>query len=235
MKVFSFERKLNLLIGIPSGDFWVRHFGMSLCNMMGYLMSTPVPGFREQRMQPMVLSGSILSRARSKLVQHALKEKFTHILFVDTDQDFPRDTAHRLLQLGKDVVGCNIAIKQVPSKPTARSKSPNPGGDEVFTDPDSPPLEVVWRLGTGIMLIDVRVFEKIGARVFAIDWKEELQDYQGEDWSMCEALEAAGYKIWVDHRLSDEVGHWGLFRYTHEVVGEKVLVEDEGPKVIGEA
>lgn len=231
--MIAFERKLNLLIGAPSTGMWTSGFGMCLQNMMGHLMSTPVPGFREQRMQPEVVKGSILPRSRGNLVKRALKEQFTHLLFIDTDQTFPRETAHRLLQHRKDVVGCNIATKEIPASPTARRKSSSPDGEPVYTDSDSPPLEKVWRLGTGIMLIDVRVFKKIGPGCFEIRWIEEIQDYRGEDWNMCLEMERAGFDIWVDHKLSDEVGHLGEFKYTHDVVGERKLVE-VSDKVIGE-
>lgn len=231
--IFGFERKLNLLIGTPNMGQWEAEYGMSLTNMMSHLMATPVPGFREQRMQPMQVKGSIISRARGQLVQHAIKENCTHLLFIDADQEFPRDTAHRLLAAGKDVVGCNIATKQIPSSPTARA-SGGLGGIPVYTDPDSTPLERVWRLGTGIMLLSLRVLKAIGPGCFEVRWVEELQDYRGEDWAMCEAIQKAGYEIWVDHRLSDEVKHIGKFAYTHDVVGEKQLVEVEEPKVIGE-
>lgn len=231
--MIAFERKLNLLIGIPSTGSWTSGFGISLGNMVAYFMANKVPGFREQRVQEEVVKGSILPRSRGNLVKRALKEQFTHLLFIDTDQTFPRDTAHRLLQHRKDVVGCNIATKEVPASPTARKKGANQGGELVYTDKDSPELEEVWRLGTGIMLVDVRVFQKLGPGCFEIRWVPELQDYRGEDWSMCEAMERAGFRIWVDHRLSDEVGHLGEYKYTHDVVGERKLVE-VSDKVIGE-
>ena len=165
------------------------------------------------------------------IVKEALAAQASHILFVDTDQTFPRDTLHRLLIRDKDVIACNIATKQIPANPTAKGPSPDGRGSPVYTDPGSPAVQKVWRVGTGIMLVKVRVFEKIGLGCFGITYKPELQDYQGEDWSMCEAMEAAGYDIWVDHRLSDEVKHIGDFEYDHNVVGERTLVED---KVIGE-
>lgn len=229
--MISFERKLNLLIGIPSNGAWTSGFGMSLQNLMAHLMSTKVPGYREQRMVPMQVKGSILSRSRMNLVKAALEQRCSHILFVDTDQTFPRETAHRLLAHDKDVVACNISTKQIPSSTTARKRGSTPAGEPVYTDPGSPALEKVWRVGTGVMLVRMRVFEKIGLGCFGITFRPEIQDYQGEDWSMCEAMEAAGFDIWVDHRLSDKIGHLGEFEYTHEVVGERVMVED---KVIGE-
>lgn len=233
MKMFSFERKLNLLIGSPSTGVWTSGYGMCLTNLMGYLMSTPVPGFREQKMQPLVQKGSILPRSRGKIVQKALKEGCTHLLWIDTDQTYPKETAHILLQHQKFVVGCNIATKEIPANPTARQKSDQFWGKPVYTDPDSPPLERVWRLGTGIMLVDMRVFQKIGPGCFEIRWKPEIEDYQGEDWSMCEAIEAAGYEIWVDHRLSDRIGHLGEYEYKHDVIGSREIVEVED-RIIGE-
>lgn len=230
----GFERKLNLLIGTPDMGVWTAEFGKSLCNMMTYMMSDAVPGYREQRMQPMQVHGSIIPRARGQLVQAAIEGNFTHLLFIDADQEFPRDTAHRLLQHRKDVVACNIATKQLPSSTTARSEG-GLGGIPVYTDPDSLPLERVWRVGTGIMLLDVRVLKKVGPGCFEIRWVPELNDYRGEDWALCEAIHAAGFDIWVDHKLSEEVGHIGKLRYDMNTVGEKQLVEVEPEKLIGEA
>lgn len=231
MRVAAFERKLNLMIGFPSIGTWTSGFGMCLTAMVSHLLAHPVPGFRDPEIRPMQVKGSILPRGRLNLVRGAQNRKCTHLLFIDTDQTFPKDTAHRLLQHGKQVVGCNIATKQIPASTTARQKSENFWGIPVYTDPNSPRLEKVWRLGAGIMLLDMRVFEKIGLGCFQILWIEAIQDYQGEDWSMCQALERTGVDIWVDHQLSDEVGHLGEYEYKHNVVGEKRMVED---KAIGE-
>ena len=232
--ISAFERRLNLMVGFPTTGDWKGKFGISLCNMVTYLMSEKVPGFREQRVRPQQVRGSILPRGRMNVVKSAIADKCTHILFVDTDQTFPRDTAHRLLTSGKSVIGCNIATKQIPASTTARQKSEDFWGEPVFTDPDSPQYEKVWRLGCGIMLLDIKVFEKIGLGCFGIPWIEKIQDYQGEDWPMCEALEAAGISIWVDHKLSDEIKHIGDYEYGHDVVGSKELVP-VFDKIIGEA
>ena len=221
----GFERKLAVMIGYPSGSEVKARFTNCLTNMLTYYISSPVPGYRNQMMKPMNVRGSIISRQRMQIVKEAIAGDYTHILFVDSDQTFPRDTIHRLLAHDKDVVGCNIATKQIPASPTARKKGGSIGGEPVYTDPDSDRLEAVWRLGCGIMLIRVPVFKKVGLGCFEIRWEPEIQDYRGEDWSMCQAFEAAGYKIWVDHKLSDEVKHVGDYEYDHNVVGQKDLVE----------
>ena len=233
MKIPAFERRGKFLVGFPAMENWKSAFGMCVLELITNLMAVKVPGYRSQTVIPMQVKGSILPRSRMKLVKAAIDQDCTHILFIDTDQTFPKDTLHRLLQHGKDVVGCNIATKQIPASPTARARGSAIDGFPVFTDPDSPALEKVWRLGTGIMLIDVRVFKKIGLGVFEVRWVEEIQDYRGEDWHMCEAMERAGFDIWVDHKLSDEIGHVGDYEYTHDVVGSKELVPVLD-KIIGE-
>lgn len=75
-------------------------------------------------------------------------------------------------------------------------------------------------MGTGVMLIAMSVFDKIGMGVWDMKYLPEVDTYQGEDWSFCEACERAGIKIYVDHGLSREVGHVGNYEYTHDVVGE---------------
>lgn len=234
MSTVAFQRKLSVMVAYPSLGEVKARFNNCLVNMITYYMSDPVPGYRQQMIKPMNVRGSIIPRQRMMAVKEALKDGFTHILWVDSDQTFPKDTIHRLLVHDRDVVGCNIATKQIPASPTARKRGGNIGGEPVYTDPDSPPLESVWRLGCGIMLMRMSVFEKIGLGCFEIRWEPEIQDYRGEDWSMCKALEAAGLEIWVDHRLSDEVKHVGDFEYDHNVVGQKV-VEVREDKRIGEA
>jgi len=65
---------------------------------------------------------------------------------------------------------------------------------------------------------------------FEMLYVPELDDYQGEDWSLCNALHELGFKIWIDHDLSKEVGHLGEFEYTHDVVGETVIENVGSPE-----
>jgi hypothetical protein len=213
-------KSINILVGLPSHGDWTAEFGMSLQNAMGYVMAKQIGQFRNQTIIPFHTAGSLLPRGRLKCVKAAQEKKATHLFFADVDQTFPRDTISRLILADKDIIGCNIATKQIPASPTARRKDGTSYGSLVYTDPDSPPYEKVWRLGCGIMLVKMKVWEILGLNTWEVLWKDELQDYQGEDWRFCELAEAAGIDIWVDHKLSDEIGHIGRFRYTHNEVGE---------------
>ena len=209
-------KSIKVLVGFPNDGEVKSGFNMSMLNMMGHFVAKRVGVFKEQTLQPFDSKGSILPRGRLNCVKAARERKCTHVCFIDTDQTFPRDTLHRLLLADKDIIGCNIATKTIPASPTARGFDKQP----IFTDADSPQYEEVWRLGCGIMLVKIGVWDKLGLNTWEILWKEELQDYQGEDWRFCELAQAAGYKIWVDHKLSDEIGHVGDFKFTHSEVGE---------------
>lgn len=228
MSALDYLKKLNIMIGLPSNGLWHANFGMSLCNMLMYFAAVKVGNYREQTARTVQIKGSILPRARAKMVQQMLEQKCTHLLFVDVDQVFPRETLHEMILADKDVIAANIATKQIPASPTARKICEgDPRGDVIYTPgleeitPENR-FERVWRVGTGLMLIKRKVFEATGPDIFAINWKSDIQDYQGEDWSMCEAIEKAGFEIWIDHELSNSVGHIGDYTYTHEVVGEVV-------------
>ena len=70
------------------------------------------------------------------------------------------------------------------------------------------------------MLINMKVFDKIGNGVWDMKYIPEKDTYQGEDWSFCEACEEHGIPLYIDHDVSREVGHLGLMNYTHDLVGE---------------
>jgi hypothetical protein len=105
------------------------------------------------------------------------------------------------------------------------------GGDLVYSDPDSTGIEQVWRLGCGVMLIDLTIISQLRKPYFAVEWHEGMNDFIGEDWFFCQRLEEKAIPIYVDHDLSKQVGHVGSMTYTHDLVGtvkqEAVNGEDE--------
>lgn len=215
-------KHLKVAVATPSMGTWHSEFAVSLQNMLTAFNTFRVQNYQTQMLQMISTKGSILPRMRFLAVKDALKMEATHLLWIDSDHDFPRKLLHALLEHDKDVVGVNHVTKRIPAGPTARQKGPDGLGVTVFTNENSPPLEKVWRLGCGTMLVKMDVFRKIGPAVFDIFYNPIIDDYQGEDWTMCEAMENAGYEIWVDHVLSAECGHTGNFRFHHGLVGKPV-------------
>lgn len=212
-----------LAVCTPSNGFWTAEFGMSLVNLSLWVGRRQVPGYKGQGLRLVHTRGSILPQLRRKQVEIALKGGASHILFIDSDQEFPPDTAHRLVNWRKPVVACNIAVKTVPSAPTARTKGEWVGGHPVYSN-EQTGLEQVWRVGCGVMMVEAEVFKKIAKPWFMCAWDEEMQDEIGEDWWFCSQCEKAGIPIYVDHGLSLDIGHVGLHTFTH---GEVWLPSDE--------
>jgi len=214
---------VNVLIAIPSLSSWEADFGMSLLFMTNYLAShyqlddgkTVNFGVSNRR-------SSILANSREELIKEALDTDMTHVLFLDSDQTFPRDTFHKLYAHHKKIVAANVAIKTIPSNPTARKEDGTEEGECVFTVKESTGLEKVWRIGTGVMLIDLNVFKRKGMEQpwFTQTWNEKLQTHNGEDWGFCKKLEDSGAGIYIDHDVSKKVGHVGGLTYTHMMVEE---------------
>lgn len=207
-------KPLKIVVAVPSPGIWIADFGVSLCGLMTASLQYRIGQTSKQEVQLFAATGSMLPRMRMEAVMHALETKADYLFMVDSDHRFPRKALHQLLSHGKDVVAANCVTKTIPTKPTARQRTDRVDGEMVISYGKSG-IEKVWRVGTGMMLVHMGVFQNIGAGVFDMKWRPELKTFQGEDWSMCEAMEKAGYDIWVDHDLSNEVTHIGQLHYEH--------------------
>lgn len=209
----------SVMIAIPSGSDWKADFGMSLAGLIASINKPLRKGKQIEMLRLWNTKGSILSRSRQTLVEKAQAEKVSHILFLDSDMVFPEWTLHRMLDLELMVVAANCATKQLPSTPTARHYDPmTVAGEQVYSNGTGKLIEEVWRVGTGVMLINMKVFDKVPSPWFDITWNETLKDYTGEDWNFCKKLQDAGIPIHIDHVLSQHIGHVGSYTFTHNDV-----------------
>lgn len=216
----------RLAVGIPSLNMWHSEFALCLMNLCLHMQKVQVPGYHGNGLKIFNKRTSLLPKSRQGIVEDALTEDCTHLLFVDSDQTFPADLVHRMAKRGLPVIGCNVATKIIPSSPTARLRDPKwPGGKPLFTDPESKGVVEVWRLGCGVMLLNLEVFKTMPKPWFSITWNAAMNDFTGEDWYFCEQLEKAGHKIYVDQDISKEIGHLGQLEFTHDLVGEVIREE----------
>lgn len=209
----------RVMLGIPSRDEWLADFGMSLA---GLVAAAPKPlkgGGNIGQLMLWNTKGSILSRSRHTLARKAMETDSTHLLMIDSDMTFPNWTLHRLLEHDVDVVAANCSTKVLPSLPTARQNDGSRAGALVDSRGKTG-IEKVWRVGTGVMLVKTKIFRKMEQPWFGIPWNEGNDDYTGEDWTMCQALQDAGIPVYVDHTLSQHIGHIGSFTYTMQHIKE---------------
>lgn len=217
---------LKLAICVPSRSEWHADFGMCLLAMYSALAQKAVPGFKGHYVRFVNKRGSMLPKLRQDALNDAVMMGSTHALFLDSDMYFPHDLVHRLLSHKKAVVACNCATKATPASPTARAYvEGDPRGRPIFTTLSNKSLERVWRVGTGVMLIELKAIRNMPRPWFELKWSEAIQDFEGEDWYFCRQLEAAGIDLYVDHAASAYIGHLGDYMYTHDDVAvENVLM-----------
>lgn len=215
------KRHLRVLIGVPSGPFWHAKFGLSLASLMVRFAMVQVPGYASQELRMINVKSSILPRNRLDIIKTAKEDQADFLLMLDSDHTFPTDLLHKLIAHDKPVVAVNCVTKQLPSQPTARAFEPGDhNGSPVYTDPESTGLQQVWRVGTGVMLLRRDAYEKVPHSAWGMHYREDVDSYQGEDWSFCAACERLSIPLFIDHDVSKNVGHEGMFLYTHDVVGD---------------
>ena len=163
-----------------------------------------------------IMQGTLIQTQRADLCLDAMAEGCTHILFVDSDMTFPQDMIERLLAHDLDIVATNCARRRLPTGPTAQRYDENGERVLVYTMPESTGIEEVGSIGMGVMLIKRKVFEALSEPWFETPWRNDKRGYVGEDVFFCRKAQAAGFKIWIDHDVSKEIGHIGTFEFKHD-------------------
>lgn len=155
-----------------------------------------------------------IASARTWLVNEAIKRGGTHLLFVDSDMEFPQEAIQQLLAHGKDIVGVNYNKRKFPLESTVTQLQESEASDTE--------LHRVRIAGTGLMLIDLKVFTdgKLGAPTekdpkgsawFSFGRDSQGNIVLGEDAWFCLVAQDAGYGVWVDPTI--KVHHLGTFGY----------------------
>ena len=147
---------------------------------------------------------------RTWLVNEAIKNGGTHILFVDSDMIFPDDTIPRLLAHKKEIVGCQYNKREFPLVKVSK-----PMKEESDTE-----LYEAKHNGLGVTLIDLSIFKdpKFGIGVdgkrsawFSFGRDSEGALVMGEDAWFANVARDAGYSTWIDPTF--KVLHCGEYLY----------------------
>lgn len=150
-----------------------------------------------------LLTGSLLSNLRSGIAQAALNLNYD-LLFIDSDMRFPPDSLARLRAHKLPIVGANCRQRQEPHNWTARKKG------QIVPSDGATGIEEVHVLGFGVTFVKLEVLEKLPQPWFSMPWDEGSKKHVGEDVHFCNLARAHGFKIHVDHALSQRVRHRGV-------------------------
>jgi GT2 family glycosyltransferase len=150
---------------------------------------------------------------RDSAADLAVREGYTHLLYLDADMVWPSDVLHKMLRHhAVGIVGGLYVLKAPPHAPVAMTEGFRVEGSVVdqFWHVDLTTTDLIdcAVLGMGCTLIPVEVFTKIGPR----PWFAYKDDDAGwpvvtEDVPFCLKAKAAGYRIALDPTV--QCGHIG--------------------------
>jgi GT2 family glycosyltransferase len=198
-------------ICIPSRGEMQIGTAFDLATMCGYDSR-----FRKGHQSVYTVNGTLIFDQREKLAQEALKDGADYILWIDADMRFPKNTIERLIAHDKDIVGVNATTRQIPVRATAKNLDADMEKRVNHWIPVSSKgktgLERVTSIGCGVMLVKAEVFKKTPQPWF---WFEMLPGDKllGEDVYFCVKAYDAGFDTYVDHTLSNEIGHIGSYTF----------------------
>lgn len=147
--------------------------------------------------------GHTVAENRNYIVVQAKNAQCDYLLFVDDDMVFPLDMLDKLLSHKKEVIGVVSHSRMLPLKRTISAmKYPNELPSTLFR---------VEGAGTGIMLIDMNVFDKIQKPYFHFTFFDSGLIQFSEDIWFCERVQNAGMSVWCDPTI--EIKHIGDYLY----------------------
>lgn len=153
------------------------------------------------------LTATYIHMGREYFLEASIQQGASHVLWLDTDMSVPPDTAIRLARHDQPIVACNYVTRDGSGRFTARRD-----GQRIATMPESTGLETVDGVGFGALLMRVDVMRALTPPWFRHGLNATDGDI-GEDLMCCRALRAAGHTIYIDHDLSQEIGHIGQYTY----------------------
>jgi hypothetical protein len=199
------------LISTASAGWCRSAFPYSLFNLVRYFHSKRIwPEEDFQVLDFNIYEGSWISHQREKTILDALKEDWSHVLFIDDDMGFNPDTLHRLAGRRVPLVGCNYRKRRPPAEFLAKRN-----GKIIETTDETSGLEPVDFMGFGFFLAEMNVFRNIPQPWFDSQWQGG-GDYSTEDAYFMTKARDHGYEVLLDHDTSKLIWHNGNVAYTYK-------------------
>ncbi len=158
----------------------------------------------------MIRQGCYLHKNRQDIAEHAVKNGYDYIFFVDSDMCFSAEVLKRLIEDDKEIVGAHYNQRHFPLVSTLKVDDGN-GKLVAKTEAIPHALFKVHALGTGCMLIKVSALDKIPQPWFWYGDIDNPESYTGEDIHFCRQAKLVGIDSWCDGNL--EVNHIGEYLY----------------------
>lgn len=160
--------------------------------------------------------GYTVAENRNYCVIQAQKNGSDYLFFIDDDMTFLPTVLEELLAHGKEVVGVNSYSRCLPLASTVglmdeKGNYKHPDRYPAFEMKIPAELFKAYFVGAGIMLIDMKVFDRVEKPYFEFVMGKDGQIVHGEDGSFCDKVKKAGMDVWCDPEI--EVGHLGEMEF----------------------
>ncbi len=142
---------MSVALGLPSGRTWEARTAAAVCGIVGCSVANGI------QIGIISLEGSMITKQRNDLVEHARNLKADYLMMIDTDMVIPPDTVVRLLRHNKDVVGATYNKRVPPYETLGKLKGPKPSEEELRAGG----LREAELLPGGCLLIKMTVFDRI--------------------------------------------------------------------------
>ena len=178
---------MRLLIAVPTTDYIHADFVKSLAKLQQEL------GRNHVNYDVEILTGTLVYIARTRLANKAINEKYTHVLWLDSDMVFDEHVLDDLMDCGKEMV-CGAFVSRRPPYGPCIYKSIKQNQIEKVTEFGTKPFRVDG-CGFATVLTTVDLLQAVTQK-FGTTFQPT--DYYGEDLAFCWRVKQIGREIWCD-------------------------------------
>lgn len=187
---------MRVLIAIPTLDFIHVNFMESLLKILKFMDENDIDH------EVKIISGTLVYLARENLVDIAIGQEFTHVLWLDSDMVFDGNIIEDLMDTGKDFV-CGIFHARRPGHQSCIFRSLNPVDRYKWNEYPTDTFKIkgcgmaCTLVKTDILLAVRRKYGNCFTPAYSL----------GEDLAFCKRADELGYEIWCEPTV--RVGHIG--------------------------
>ena len=187
--------EIKIMLGVPSAGFIRNSLFLDFYGQLEKPAGTLITSTH----------GASPANGRNMMIQAAIEQKCTHILFMDDDMAPQKDSLMKLLAHDLDIVGGLYLMRNYPHFPLAFDEAWEDGQNRhLLLSPETHGLIEVTNTGLGFCLFKIDVFKKMEGP-FWIRLGEIQPDGWCDDIGFFNRARKAGFKIFVDTNVT--IGH----------------------------
>ena len=186
---------MRIMLGIPTGEYGRR------ADFYDYFSALDKPNGTVV----MFSHGQSPAKNRNLIIEEAIKNDCTHVMFIDDDMAFEPDSMMKLAEHSDlDVVFGLYLLRNFPHYPVIFDEAHSDGKCKfMFLTPDKEGLVEVVNGGTGFVLIKTDVFKAMEKPWFRLG--EIIKDEWCDDVGFFNRVRQTGFKMYCD--LAVRAGH----------------------------